>query len=233
MKAYQGEIVKGGEVKTLHSHQFVGVDQALIPDFPGKEEQAALVKELLQDCAELTVDYNGVVEGHVELVVNVKNINNGHNLPSGSTADRQVWVHLEVFNEDGMKVLESGMLDANGDLMDGVVGHSLNPDGDPELLAFGQFIFDKNGDHALFPWQAVTYTDHLIGPGQTAWRDFQIPHSLVAGQQLEVQATLYYRTFPPFLIRALEDEGYLEEGELLEIPIIEMETLTKAVFVSN
>jgi hypothetical protein len=34
---------------------------------------------------------------------------------------------------------------------------------------------------------------------------------------------LKYRTFPPFLIRTLADEGYLNQNELEPIPIVEME----------
>ena len=193
---------------------------------PGREIQAEMVKALLQDCSELEVKYQGIVDEHAEFVVTVKNINNGHNLPSGSTADRQVWVHLKLVDEQGNQIYESGMLDANGDLMDGVQGHSLNPAGDPELLAFGQFIFNAEGEHVLFPWEAHKYTDHLLGPGQTAWRDYLIPLEEVTGKIISATATLNYRTFPPFLIRQLEDEGFLEPGTLMEIPIVEMETVS-------
>ena len=50
-----------------------------------------------------------------------------------------------------------------------------------------------------------------------------MPHELVAGQKIEVTAVLNYRTFPPFLIRALIDEGFLGPDELEPIPIVEME----------
>ena len=231
MPTYQGSVAEDSPTTTVHSHHFIGVDQALIADFPGKEEQAALVRALLEDCAELDVEYNGVEEGHAVFVITVKNINNGHNLPSGSTADRQVWVHLQIRNEEGQLVYESGMLDANGDLMDGVQGHSLDPAGDPELLAFGQFIYDGDGNHVLFPWEAVDYTDNLIGPGQKAWRDYPVPATGLAGQTLHLTATLRYRTFPPFLIRTLIQEGYLAPDALAPIPIIDMESETFSVTV--
>jgi len=232
MPTYEGPITKDGPVKTLHAHSFVGVDQALIADFPGKEQQAQWVKELLQDCAELEIKYDGIVNGEAVFVVTITNINNGHNLPSGSTADRQVWVHLQVRDEDGQLLLESGMLDANGDLMDGVQGHSLNPDGDSQLLALGQFIYNADGEHVLFPWEAFTYTDNLLGPGQKKWRDYRLPVEGLAGQELSVTAVLNYRTFPPFLIRTLIDEGFLAEGELLAIPIVEMESREASFMVA-
>jgi hypothetical protein len=224
MPSYRGRSTPDSPEAELHAHTFVGVDQALIPGFPGKEEQARLVRELLQDCALLEVRYNGLdKDGNAVVVVSVENINNGHNLPSGSTADRQVWVHLEVTDGQGNLIFESGMLDVNGDLMDGVEGHSITPDADPELLFFGQFIYGRDGQHVTFPWQAHTYTDNLLGPGQRKWRDYLIPRSRIMGQRIRVLATLKYRTFPPFLIRTLVDEGYLNQNELEPIPIVEME----------
>jgi len=232
MPSYRGKITKNGPEKELHAHTFVGVDQALITDFPQRELQAQWVKELLTNCALLDVSYNGVNEvNNAVVVIGVTNINNGHNLPSGSTADRQMWVHLTVVDEAGRLVYESGMLDENGDLMDGVEGHSSHPEGDPELLLFGQFIFGENGEHVNFPWQAFTYADHLIAPGQRAWRDYEIPARNLSGQRLTVKATLNYRTFPPFLIRSLIEEGWLDSTQLLPIPIVEMEVVEREILL--
>ena len=186
---------------------------------------AQFARDLLQNCAELEVRYNGIDDqGDAVIVVSVRNINNGHNLPAGSTADTQVWVHLKVYDSDGGLVFESGMTDANGDLMDGVDGHSLDPDGDPELMLFGQFIYGQDGGHVNFPWQAHSFTDNLIGPGQRKWRDFPIPSTAFSGDQFRVVATLNYRTFPPFLLRTLIGEGHLDPHAIDPVPIIEMES---------
>lgn len=222
MSTYQGPIVKGGAIKTLHRHTFVGVDQALIRDFPNKAEQAELVKKLLQSCATVEIVRKEDVSNQVALVVNVTSINNGHNLPSGSTADRQVWIHLEVKDQTGKLLYESGMLDANGDLMDRIEGHSLTPLGDPHLFMFGQFLFNEKDEHVNFPWEASRTKDALLAPGQTAWREYLIPRSQLNVEQIEVIATLKYRTFPPFLIRKLESEGFLKKGVLEPIPIVDM-----------
>jgi hypothetical protein len=226
MPTYQGEMVKGGELKTLHRHTFVGTDVALIADFPDKQNQLQLVTELLQNTAELKIVRNNDIDGHVALRVSVHNSNAGHNLPSGSTADRQVWVHLTVVDNTGTLLYESGMLDSNGDLMDRVPGHSQTPYDDPDLLAFGQFLFASDGTtHVNFPWEAHHYDENLIGPGQTAWREYILPSS-VRGKPITATATLRYRTFPPFLLRQLVEEGYLNPNELEEVPIIDMETTT-------
>ena len=230
MPTYEGKNSLGQDA-TLHRHTFVGVDQALVEDFPGKEEQAALVEALLQDCAELKIQRTENVGSDAAFRVSVKNINNGHNLPSGSTADRQVWVHLTITDSDGTLIYESGMLDANGDLMDRVEGHSLDPFGDPDLLAFGQFLLDDQNEHVNFPWEASRFDDNLIGPGQTGWREYLLPLSGIRGKNLTVKATLKYRTFPPFLLRKLVEEGWLDASSMLEVPIIEMETLEESFFI--
>lgn len=225
MPTYEGTITKHGRTTTLHSHYFVGVYQALLPGFPGRPELARRARELLTDCAELEIRYNGIDDDdNAVVVVSVRNINNGHNLPAGSTADTQVWVHLQVFNQNDELVYESGMLDANGDLMDGVIGHSLDPDGDPELMLFGQFIYGADGAHVTFPWQAHAFTDNLIAPGQRKWRDFPIPSERLNGDTFRVVAHLKYRTFPPFLLRTLIDEGFLDPDAIDPVPIIQMES---------
>ena len=56
MPSYQGRITDDSAVKTLHRHTFVGVDQALIKGFPGKAEQAELVRKLLRGAATTTLE---------------------------------------------------------------------------------------------------------------------------------------------------------------------------------
>jgi hypothetical protein len=50
---------------------------------------------------------------------NIKNLNSGHNLPSGSLgAQPQLWVNVALVDPDGKNVWESGYVDSNGDLAD-------------------------------------------------------------------------------------------------------------------
>jgi len=49
----------------------------------------------------------------------IKNLNSGHNLPSGSLgAQPQLWVNVALIDPDGKNVWESGYIDSNGDLAD-------------------------------------------------------------------------------------------------------------------
>jgi hypothetical protein len=49
----------------------------------------------------------------------IKNLNTGHNLPSGSLgAQPQLWVNVALIDPDGKNVWESGYVDSNGDVAD-------------------------------------------------------------------------------------------------------------------
>lgn len=49
----------------------------------------------------------------------IKNLNSGHNLPSGSLgAQPQLWVNVALVDPDGKNIWESGYVDNNGDLAD-------------------------------------------------------------------------------------------------------------------
>ena len=50
---------------------------------------------------------------------NIKNLNTGHNLPSGSLgAQPQIWVNVALVDPDGKNIWESGYIDNNGDMAD-------------------------------------------------------------------------------------------------------------------
>jgi hypothetical protein len=50
---------------------------------------------------------------------NIKNVNTGHNLPSGSLgAQPQLWVNVALVDPDGKNVWESGYVDSDGNMAD-------------------------------------------------------------------------------------------------------------------
>ncbi len=58
-------------------------------------------------------DKNGI-----RFKVQVKNATDGHNVPTGFTGERLVWLHVMVKDSDGTVIFQSGDLDPNGDLRD-------------------------------------------------------------------------------------------------------------------
>lgn len=136
MPEYEGVAAKDGPVRTVHRHTFVGVDVSLLPEdeFPGYHEIRALAAQMLKSAVDMQVHFD---PDDPAIVVDLQNLA-GHALPSGATAERQMWIEIIVRDDDGQQVYASGLLDANGDLFEGVDGHSLAPGSDPDLAYFGQ-----------------------------------------------------------------------------------------------
>jgi hypothetical protein len=76
--------------------------------------------ELLRNAARVRVraPKTAVVGGRCTIAVDVESIFAGHSLPTGFTAERQVWVSVTLTDPRGRVVFASGDLDANGDLRD-------------------------------------------------------------------------------------------------------------------
>ncbi len=141
MPSYTGQAATDGPERTVHRHTFVGVDVSLLPPeaFPGYDEMRAMTAALLQESVTMTVE---PADGG--LAVALENLA-GHAVPSGATAERQMWLEVIVRDAAGTTVFESGTLDDNEDIRDGVEGHSLDPGTDPQLVYFGQQLVDAPG----------------------------------------------------------------------------------------
>ncbi len=76
--------------------------------------------QLLKNSAKLHLILpNQVQKGKtVKIRVRVQSLVAGHNLPTGFTAERQLWVQIRVWDDQGQVVFQSGDLDPNGDLRD-------------------------------------------------------------------------------------------------------------------
>ncbi len=76
--------------------------------------------EVLSNAARLSVSQPNRAKcgERIKIAVDVKSIFSGHNLPTGFTAERQVWVSVEVFDPQGRRVFATGDLDDNRDLRD-------------------------------------------------------------------------------------------------------------------
>ena len=103
MPTYQGRAsVQPSETpeRELHRHSFTGVDIPLVDGILTDEEIAAQkerIRTLLTDVARLTLDVerNAVAAGEqIDLYVNVENLLDSHNLPTGTTFIRQMWVEV-------------------------------------------------------------------------------------------------------------------------------------------
>jgi len=253
MPAYRGRVVPDGPERELHRHYMVGVDVSLLPEdeFPGYHEMRELTAALLREAAEFSVTYS--VDGRRLDAVIVNRT--GHALPSGATADRQVWIEIIVTDEAGEEVFTSGTLDANGDVKDAVPEHNLEAGTDPHLAYYGQqplFVpalvgveekAEIDAIHArvsaaclptgvgvtdatvtarpvTFPWLANWQCESLI-PADATVRAVYPMDTLPPGAY-SASAKLFYRTFPPHVMRKLEQLGGLDPAVNERVPIVKM-----------
>ena len=106
--------------RRVSTHYFTGVDIAMIP-FPGQDVagvdshglpigQEQRRRELLKSAATMVVTTpSNVTAGTVlPVVVNVTNVGAGHNIPSGFSQERQMWIELSVKDGKGATVYQSG-----------------------------------------------------------------------------------------------------------------------------
>ncbi len=76
--------------------------------------------ELLRNAARIQVSHpkSALAGRRIEIRVDVRSIFSGHNFPTGFTAERQVWISLDVRDPAGRPIFTSGDLDHNQDLRD-------------------------------------------------------------------------------------------------------------------
>ncbi len=231
MPEYEGYASEGEEKvpkRTLHRHFFVGVDVSLLPkdEFPGYEKMRELTRKLLQESAELDVSYDGDSK---RITFAIKNLS-GHALPSGATAERQMWIEMKIYNDDisDQPVYVTGTLDENGDLRDENPKHNTQPGSDPDLIVYKQKLFSVKGsrkveDEVMFPWQAKDLSNNIIPADGTDKPSIDLPAGLTSGNY-RAEVRLLFRTFPPYFLRELEKLGGLDPAVKERLPIVEMET---------
>lgn len=197
----EGPAAPGGPNRTLHAHTFVGVDIALVDVFPHKDEQRALVEKLLREAVALEV---AAVDRSVK--VSLKNLA-GHAVPSGSTTERRMWIEAKLVDATEKVVWQTGMLDPNGDLMDGHPEHTTMPMGDPDLWWFGSNVtlttVGEGTKLVAFPHQSTEIVEKLLRPMETATKTYALPTTLAAGKY-EARVRVLFRPLQPYLFRELE-----------------------------
>jgi Cytochrome c554 and c-prime len=231
MPTYEGQAAVGGPMRTVHAHTFVGVDVPLVePDaFPGYDRMRELVTALLQESANLSASFDAST---ATLNVDIENLA-GHRLPSGATADREMWLELIVRDADGEVVFESGTPDARGDLRDDDAHHTLEPGTDPELAVYRQTMtFDPALEDASsteparnvdFLWEPNTETSVLVATGGHSRPSYAL--SALPPGAYQASLRLLFRSFPPHLLRLLEERAGLDPEVKQRVPVVEMERL--------
>lgn len=229
MPTYSGNAAVGGPVRSkLHRHTFVGVDIPLV-DFPGKEQTIAAVDELLKNSASMAVNAPTQVQPGemITIEVSINNDKTGHNIPSGTIFERQMWIEVILQDDSGTVYLESGKLDKNGDLLnhhsDFVKAGTMALDSN--LVLFNGTPY-SNGKETLFFWEADSIESNTIAPFETKTVQYSVKAPNIA-RPLSLNVRLLFRSFPPYLLREIGQESLLEN-----LVLFEMETVTQNISVN-
>lgn len=206
MPSRSGRLVDNGPERRLHDHEFVGVDIPLIDGFASDEDIArirAAAQELLRSSARVTLEVPSSIRAgsQLDVVMDVENLIDGHNFPTGSTFIRQAWLEVIVEDAEGNVIYETGTLDANGDLRD--QWSELDRYGDDDLIAFHSGFTNSQGTPELFPWRAAEHFSRSLPPGFGRTFTLFVPTEIDTPSPLSVSVRLRFRTHGPHLLRAL------------------------------
>ncbi|MEQ1568192.1 MAG: multiheme c-type cytochrome [Myxococcota bacterium] len=225
MRTIERPAANFGPVRTTHEHRWVGVDVPLVDGFISEGEEQSLreaTRELLTGVADLELSAPGAVSSGSTFDVNITAHNRilGHNLPTGSTFLRQVWLELVATDAKGTVLYQTGDLDANGDLKDH--WSELEPFGDHDLISLSSGFVDGDGERTLFPWTADEHTTGAIPPGYSRTWSLFVPTEGATGP-VTIEAHLRFRALPPHLLRLV---GLGDRVEDLEIHDLASDVIT-------
>jgi hypothetical protein len=147
--------------RTVHSHQFPGVDVALTT-FPEGETQKSAVQAFLHDTLQSALCVRGIGES-TTLRVYLDNVAAGHKWPSGAAQDRRAWVELNAYVGD-TPIYQSGVVAAATDVTKST---------DPDLWLLRDCMFDDQGNEVHMFWQAQSYESNQL-PGQLTFTQSDI-----------------------------------------------------------
>jgi hypothetical protein len=181
-----GQSANEGPQRRIRPHWFVGasVDADRLADGP---QHAKMAVARLKSAARLELVAPPAVAGGGELKfeVMVHNVAAGHNLPTGVTELRQIWVELRVADARDQTVYHSGRLDEHGELP-------------PGTIWFGATAVDAEGKPTYKPWEMTRFTYQRTIPPRRAEREtikVKLPEA-VSGP-VTIEAKLFYRSVPP------------------------------------
>ena len=170
--------------------------------------------------------------------VEVKNGTDGHNVPTGFTAERLVFLRVEVKDADGKVVFVSGDLDPNGDVRDthSVYVHNGELPRDKQLFSLQSRFLTRSirgGEReqvlavnysvdALPFVRPETFPSVLTGrpggarihrygiePGGTRWADYRVSEEQLTGKgPYEAHVQLIAGMVPVNLVDAIKDVGF-------------------------
>lgn len=220
MPAYSGKAATMGPERTVHRHTFVGAGLPLLDGFLDAAQydtRRTEVTDFMRSAATLQLDapLNWERGKPFDILLTVYNDIDGHSLPTGSTFNRQMWLDVTATDADGTVLFRTGDFDDNGDLRN--FWSELDPWGDEDLVMLTSTLSSEQGDPVLFSWDALEHTTGAIQAGHDRTYTMFVPTNVSAKSPITVTAKLRFRQFPPYLLRALGLDGFVEKLEVIDM----------------
>jgi hypothetical protein len=197
-------------------HDIVG-GNVFVTELMGAEKEKRLAIERLESAATLSIEVpeTASIGDNITINVSVRNSGAGHNIPTGVSEIRQIWIELKVTDYEEKEIYLSGKLDESGNIDEGTV-------------IYNNILGNEQGNETIKFWLADrVLSDNRIGPKETVTEEhsFTIPENFK--YPINIEATLKYRSAPQSLIDHLFEEG----GH--EVPVVDMVTNSGTVYDPN
>ncbi len=194
-----GSSAEGGpKRKHVYTHYFTGTN-TLVPGLYGNKEQVSMAEERLKKAAVVVIG-DALKDG--KLQVTVKNSGAGHNLPTGLSHVRQMWLEVKVTGANGKVLYHRGALDAQGRL-------------GKDTLIYNTVFGDGKGKPVMNVAKArEILKDKRIEPLKSALETFQLP--VIREPNVNVEVKLWYRIAPQEVVDTILGTGKLK------IPVVLM-----------
>lgn len=203
----RGSAADDGPVRDhVFTHFFVGGNSAVPTSF-GDKHKGKMAFERLQNSATLTLNTTRLAKG--KLGITITNSGAGHNLPTGLTDVRQMWLDIRILDGNNKVVYSSGQLDKNGVIPNG-------------SIIYNTIFGDGNGQPVSNIAKArEILKDKRIPPLESA--NEEVSFTKAKAKKLTIRVRLQYRSAPQELLDAV-----LGKGKIV-LPVITMEQIEKTV----
>ena len=219
--------------REMSSHRFVGPDYSLLDTFPypddleksaqAQQEQVLRIEELLQNAVMISDISTNNTEDSYSFSITLQSLTSGHNVPTGFTSERQLWIEVLVFSDENI-LFSSGTLDSNSDLYDehswDVVQNSNLLDNQlvnlqsKNLIRHGEVIDYAEIETTIFPFDADYIYKMSIPPLESRTYDYNFSST---DTPTRIEAKLRYRNLPPYVLRVLQLDEYTSKLKIFDI----------------
>jgi hypothetical protein len=146
----------------------------------------------------------------VPIEITISDIATGHYFPTGATEERDVWLRVAIYGEDGQELQHIPVPPNPTDPNDRYFITSNRPEAYPSHSSYSQAIardslpegdriyqdvfLDSNGNVTFGQWYAVRVVGNRLEPDETRVENYTwtVP-AFLSGREVQLKATLWYR----------------------------------------